>query len=95
VDQAREIVRRDARESIRLDPLLAEAHDATGWVHAMDLEWTEAEKSFRRALELNPSLTSTYTDFVFSTLLPKAKPSPSAGHDLRRPRRPGARVSGY
>src|SRR5689334_16241990 len=28
---------------------------------------------FRHALELNPSLTSTYTDFVFSTLLPEAK----------------------
>jgi serine/threonine-protein kinase len=72
-DQARAIVRRDALEAIRLDPLLAEAHDAVGWLHSLDLEWAEAEKSFRRAMELNPSLTTTSTDFVVSTLLPEGK----------------------
>ena len=73
VDQAHGIVRRDALEAMRLDPLLAEAHDAVGWVNSLDLEWAEAEKSFRRAIELNPSLTTTSTDFVISTLLPEGK----------------------
>jgi serine/threonine protein kinase len=72
-DQARAIVRRDALEAIRLDPLLAEVHDAMGWVHSLDLEWAEAEKAFRHALDLNPRLTTTYTDFVLSTLLPEGK----------------------
>ena len=72
-DQAHGIVRLDALEAMRLDPLLAEAHDAVGWVHSLDLEWAEAEKSFRRAIELNPSLTTTSTDFVISTLLPEGK----------------------
>ena len=72
-DQARAIVRRDALEAMRLDPLLAEAHDAVGWLHSLDLEWAEAEKSFRHALELNPSLTTTSTDFVVSTLMPEGK----------------------
>jgi tetratricopeptide (TPR) repeat protein len=73
VDQAQGIVRRDALEAMRLDPLLAEAHHAVGWVNSLDLEWAEAEKSFRRAIELNPSLTTTSTDFVLSTLLPEGK----------------------
>ena len=73
LEQARAIVRNDAAEAIQLDPLLAEAHDAMGWVHSLDLEWTEAEKSFRHALDLNPGLTTTYTDFVISTLVPEGK----------------------
>jgi TolB-like protein len=73
LDQVRATVRRDAFKAIQLDPLLAEAHDAMGWVHSLDLEWTEAEKSFRHALELNPSLTTTSTDFVVSTLVPEGK----------------------
>jgi TolB-like protein len=72
-DQARAIVRRDALEAMRLDPLLAEAHDATGWVHSLDLEWAEAEKSFRHAIQLNPSLTISSTDFVVAALLPEGK----------------------
>jgi serine/threonine-protein kinase len=72
-DQARAKVRRAALEAIRLDPLLAEAHDAMGWAHSLDLDWVEAEASFRRALELNPSLTTTHTDFVLSTLVPEGK----------------------
>jgi tetratricopeptide (TPR) repeat protein len=44
-----------------------------GWVHSLQLEWAKAEESFRRALELNPSLTTTSTDFVLSTLLPEGK----------------------
>ncbi len=72
-DQAHTIVRRDALKAIQLDPLLAEAHDAMGWVHSLDLKWAEAEKSFRHALDLNPSLTTTYTDFVLSTLVPEGK----------------------
>jgi serine/threonine-protein kinase len=70
-DQAQAIVRRDALKAIELDPMLAEAHDAMGWVHSLDLEWAKAEESFRHALALNPSLTTTYTDFVLSTLLPE------------------------
>ena len=73
VAQARAIVRRDALEAMRLDPLLAEAHDATGWVHSLDLEWAEAEKSFREAIQLNPSLTISSTDFVVAALLPEGK----------------------
>jgi serine/threonine-protein kinase len=73
VDQAHAIVRDDALKAVRLDPLLAEAHDAMGWAHSLALEWAEAEASFRHALELNSSLTIIDTDFVLSTLVPEGK----------------------
>jgi tetratricopeptide (TPR) repeat protein len=72
-DQPDSVLRVAALRAIALDPLLAEAQAAMGHVHACAGEWPEAERSFRRALELNPSLTTTYTDFVLSTLLPEGK----------------------
>ena len=62
-----------ALRAIEIDPLLAEAHAAMGNVYARNRDWTNAEKSFRTALDLNPSLTATHTDFVLSTLLPMGK----------------------
>jgi eukaryotic-like serine/threonine-protein kinase len=58
------------RSALEIDPMLAEAHAAQGYLHAMALRWTDAEASFRRAIELEPNLTSVYVDFVWSTLLP-------------------------
>ncbi len=72
-DQPDSVLRVAALRAIALDPLLAEAQAAMGHVHACAGEWPEAERSFRRALELNPSLTTTYTDLVLSTLLPEGK----------------------
>jgi serine/threonine-protein kinase len=62
-----------AREAIRLDPLLAEAHAAIGMLHAQAREWTDAESSFSNALALNPSQTTIHTDFVLSVLLVTGK----------------------
>ena len=62
-----------AERALELDPLLAEAHAARGLLHARQREWHDAERSFQRALELNPSLTSTHTNYVSSTLIPLGK----------------------
>ena len=48
-------MRAAAEKAIQLDPLLAEAHDALGMVYARDGQWEQSEKSFRRAIELDPS----------------------------------------
>ncbi len=56
-----------------LDPLLADAHAAMGWVYSLEHDWTNAEKAFQRAIELNPSLTETYTSYSSSTLIPLGK----------------------
>ena len=73
-DQADAIMRSAAFKALELDPLLADAHAAMGQVHAFDHEWAQAETSFRRALQLNPSLTSTYNRLrAVTTLLPEGK----------------------
>ncbi|HKQ53900.1 MAG TPA: tetratricopeptide repeat protein [Pyrinomonadaceae bacterium] len=42
-------------EALRLDGTLAEAHASLGYVRLFDWDWSEAEKEYRRAVELNPN----------------------------------------
>jgi TolB-like protein/Flp pilus assembly protein TadD len=63
-------MRAAAEQAIRLDPLLAEAHDALGMEYARDGQWAQSEKSFRRSIELGPSNSQTYDDFSTWLLLP-------------------------
>ena len=45
----------EARRAIELDPSLAEAHTSLGWVTFIyDWNWVEAERLFRRAIDLDP-----------------------------------------
>ncbi len=67
------LMRPAAEAALRLDPLLAEAHAAMGLLHSRTREWQKAEESFRRAVDLNPSLTAIYTNYSSSTLLPLGK----------------------
>ena len=64
------IMRSAALEAVDLDPMLAEAHVALGLVYSREFDWENANKSFRRALELNPGLTEAYTHYSYSTLRP-------------------------
>ena len=57
-------MRAAAEKAIQLDPLLAEAHEALGMVYARDGQWAQSEKSFRRAIELDPSDSLAYSDFT-------------------------------
>jgi TolB-like protein/Flp pilus assembly protein TadD len=44
-----------ARRALELDPMLAEAYTSLGFLRSnYDWEWNEAERLFRRALEINP-----------------------------------------
>jgi tetratricopeptide (TPR) repeat protein len=69
-DKVQSILRPAAEKARQLDPLLAEAHVGMGWVYSHEHDWANAEKAFRRAIELNPTLTQTYTNFSISTLQP-------------------------
>ena len=62
-----------AVNALKLDPLLAEAHAAMGLLHSRERDWENAQRSFQRAIQLNPSLTRTYTNYVTSTLIPLGK----------------------
>lgn len=47
--------------ALALDPDLAEAHVARGWIQLWyDWDWDAAEASFRRALELDPGLAEAH-----------------------------------
>jgi TolB-like protein/tRNA A-37 threonylcarbamoyl transferase component Bud32/Flp pilus assembly protein TadD len=66
-------VRAAANRALDLDPMSADAHAAIGAVFAYDRHWRQAEEAFGRALALNPSRTTTHTDFVLSSLMPEGK----------------------
>ena len=72
-ETAQPIIRAAARKALDLDPLLADAEAAMGLVHSGEFEWAGADKAFRRAIDLNPSLTQTYTIYALSTLRPLGK----------------------
>jgi len=45
-----------AMKALELDPSLAEAHAALGWIiWRFDWDWSRTEKEFKRAIELNPN----------------------------------------
>ena len=45
----------EAIKALQIDPSSAEAHAALGYAWHYDWRWADAEKEFRRAIELNPS----------------------------------------
>ena len=47
-------------EALRLDGTLAEAHASLGYVRLFDWDWSEAEKEYRRAVELNPNYPTAH-----------------------------------
>ena len=48
-----------------MDPLLPDAHHALAMAHAREGQWEQAEKDFRRAIELDPNHSTTYTDYAY------------------------------
>ncbi len=66
-------IRAAAEKALELDPLLAEAYDSMGVVHARDREWVEAENKFRRSVTLNPNLASAHVDLAITVLFPQEK----------------------
>jgi serine/threonine-protein kinase len=63
-------MRAAADKAIELDPLLAEAHDALGIAYARDAQWERSEKSFRRAIELDPNGSEMRVSFAVYLLWP-------------------------
>jgi TolB-like protein/Flp pilus assembly protein TadD len=75
-------LRATAEKAIQLDPLLAEAHDALGMSYARDGQWEQSEKSFRHAIELDPSSSTSYSDLAIDLLLPLGRLEEGL-HELR------------
>jgi serine/threonine-protein kinase len=55
-----------ARQALELDEALAEAHSSLAWaLFIYDWEWDEADREFRRAIELNPRYASAHQWYAF------------------------------
>ena len=55
VDEGYGPARKEGEKALALNPNIADAHTNMGWIHKnFDLDWGAADKSFRRAVELEP-----------------------------------------
>ena len=63
-------LRAAAEKAIQLDPLSAESYDALGASYARDAQWAQAEKSFLRAIEIQPGRAESRTHFATYFFLP-------------------------
>jgi serine/threonine protein kinase/Flp pilus assembly protein TadD len=67
-EEAVKLAKFNAEKAIELDENLCEAHAALGAILTkFEWNWTEAEKEYKRALELNPDIAQTY--YWYSELL--------------------------
>jgi adenylate cyclase len=63
-------MRAAAEKAIELDPLSAESYDALGAAYAREARWDQAEKTFRRSMELQPGRQESHGYFAQYYLLP-------------------------
>ena len=64
------LARRYALQALELDDTLPEAHTSLAWVQfAYDWDWEAAERSYRRALELNPGYATGHHWYSFVLLV--------------------------
>src|SRR5215813_3230791 len=63
-------MRAAAEKAIQLDPLSAESYDALGAAYARETQWDQAEKSFRRSMELQPGRQESHGYYAMYYLLP-------------------------
>jgi TolB-like protein/cytochrome c-type biogenesis protein CcmH/NrfG len=71
--QARLLADEASRKALELDDSLPEAHTARASALSAAWKWDEAEREFRRALELNPNSAGTHYFYGFSVLLPQKR----------------------
>ncbi len=67
--EGRKLTRQWAEKALQLDDSLAEAHTALGWLAISDWDFKNAEREFKRAIELNPSYATArawYAQFLGS-----------------------------
>jgi serine/threonine protein kinase/Tfp pilus assembly protein PilF len=57
-------------KALELDDHLAEAHAVVGMLRARHFDWREAERSFRRAMELDPRSQDTWQAYSLFYLVP-------------------------
>jgi eukaryotic-like serine/threonine-protein kinase len=71
--QARELANEATRKALELDDSLPEVHTARANALSGAWQWDEAEREYRRALELNPNSAATHYFYAFTVLLPQKR----------------------
>jgi serine/threonine protein kinase/tetratricopeptide (TPR) repeat protein len=61
------------RKALELDDSLPEAHSARADALTFSYKWDEAEKEFKRALELNPNSAAAHYFYAFTLLVPEKR----------------------
>jgi TolB-like protein/Tfp pilus assembly protein PilF len=59
-----------AQKALAIDSSLADAHAALAMTFVIDWKWNEAEREFKRALELNPNVAYIHYQYGLSYLVP-------------------------
>jgi TolB-like protein/Tfp pilus assembly protein PilF len=59
-----------AAKALELDELLPETYAVMGIIRAREFNWTESERQFRRALELDPKAQDCWNNYGFFCLVP-------------------------
>jgi serine/threonine-protein kinase len=72
-----------AERALRLDPTSAEAHTSLGNLLTKELQWDEAEREFRRAIELKPSYATAHHWYAGLLLAPRGRLD-EALHEISR-----------
>ena len=49
-----------AEQALRLDESIAEAHTSLAWIKTLSFQWSDADATYKRAIELNPNYATTY-----------------------------------
>jgi DNA-binding winged helix-turn-helix (wHTH) protein/TolB-like protein len=74
-------LRQEAERAMALDASLAESHFAIAQLHMHELAWAEAERSYRRAIELNPNFLDAYSFYSYMLMMLDRNPE---AFELRR-----------
>ena len=72
-----------AGKALELDPMLSEAHTTLALIHAREFAWQEAERSLRRAIDLNPNNAQAHQQLGVSVLVPQGRFDEGLG-EIRR-----------
>ncbi|MBA2646000.1 MAG: winged helix-turn-helix domain-containing protein [Pyrinomonadaceae bacterium] len=62
--EARRRAEEAAAKALEIDPALAEAHSALGYVKHFNWDWAAAEQEFKRAIELNPNYAHAHSFYA-------------------------------
>lgn len=73
-------LRAAAEKAVQLDPFSAESYGMLGAAEAREGQWNQAEKSFRRALEIQPGRPESHGYFAVYYLMPLGRVDEAVQH---------------